>query len=381
LSEPRRTIDLVGPRKVWYALSLAVILPGLFFGFHRWSTSGEFLNRGIDFTGGALTQFQFERPFGSSADERVKIIEDARKLAQEQGVRARVEVEGDNFLTVDTPLSEEENLSFSGRLKTALDDGSLGQKYGISTVVKQESVGPVIGAELKKKAIYALIVGIALIIMYLSYRYDFKFAVCAIIALIHDVLVMVGAMAMTGMVVNSEFVAALLTMVGFSVHDTVVIFDRIRENSRLRKMEAFDRVVNGSLLQTMARSVNTVLTVLFMVVLLFLTGGASIHSFAFALLVGITSGAYSSIFNASQILVSWKGREVSVRQRVASSRMAEKKRLRGAPSPPAVEEEQPASTGAGYPYLPLPPAADGAGASFRNGHLQKKLGGKRRKRY
>ena len=266
-----------------------------------------------------------------------------------------------------------------------------GDRYGKPTVELDDLVGPVIGAELKTKAIYALIIGLGLIVLFVGYRYDFKFAICAIIALFHDVLVMLGAMAMSGMVVNSPFVAALLTVVGYSVNDTIVIFDRIRENTRLRKMDPFDRVVNDSLLQTMARSVNTGLTVLFVLAFLFFMGGPPIHSFAFALLVGITSGAYSSIFNASQVLVSWKGREVSARQRVAAAKAAERDRLRGVAAVPRAETaagvsgqggQQPAEESQTVaPASARPVTQKAAPTGRRSARPRKKAGGKRRKRF
>jgi preprotein translocase subunit SecF len=373
---------LVGSRKIWYAISLAVILAGMGFLAYRWSTTGRPLNYGIDFTGGALTQFAFPRPFGAGADERIGIIEEVRGVAAQLKVEATVEVEGNNIVTVRVPLSEEQNVPFSGELAQSLEQ-HFGDRYGKPEIVAQDVVGPTIGAELKRNAIYALIVGICLIIMYISYRYDFKFAICAIIALVHDVLVIVSAMAISDMPVNSEFVAVLLTVVGYSVHDTVVIFDRIRENVRLRKMDPFDRVVNDSLLQTMARSVNTVVTVLAVLCFLFFMGGTPIHSFSFALLVGITSGAYSSIFNASQILVSWKGREVSVRQRVSGARMADRGR-RAAPAPSATiptraNRPTEAST-ASAPDVPTVSESDATTAARRAVRPKKKMG-KRRKRF
>jgi len=385
LSQPRRNIDLVGSRKIWYAISLAVILPGMLFFFYRWSTRGEPLNFGVDFTGGTAISYKVERPFGSSA-ERIKVIEEVRDIAAKLGAKARVEVEGDNVLTVNTSLTEgEASATFATALTTALEE-HFSSTYGKVTAGQLKNIGPLIGSELKRKAVLALIVGLLLIVLYISSRYDFKFAICAIIALVHDVLVVVGVMAMSGMVVNSEFVAVLLTVVGFSVHDTVVIFDRIRENLRLRKMDPFHLVVNDSLWQTMARSVNTVLTVLFIVLLLFFRGGSAIHSFAFALLVGITTGAYSSIFNASQILVSWKGREVSVRQRVVAARAADRMKFRGG-APTAVnttrdrassgQEKATVPSGTADPEPGTKPSPVGA----RTDRPKKKVGGKRKKRF
>jgi preprotein translocase SecF subunit len=185
-------------------------------------------------------------------------------------------------------------------------------------VVDDTTVGPTIGSELVQRAFFAIGLAALAILIYLTLVFRkvpnaFRYGVCAIIALLHDVLVVVGIFAILGLLFGVEidalFVTAMLTVIGFSVHDTIVVFDRVRENIMKRRFERFEEVVNYSLVQTLARSINTSITVVLTLLALYLFGGASIHNFVLALLIGIISGTYSSIFNASMLLVIWENRE------------------------------------------------------------------------
>jgi preprotein translocase subunit SecF len=189
------------------------------------------------------------------------------------------------------------------------------------------TVGPVIGADLIRSSAILIIIGELFILLYLWYRFGFRFGTCAIVALLHDVVVVVGAFAIAGYFFGLEFdalfVTALLTIVGFSVHDTIVVFDRIRENRVRHAGEPFGAIVNHSILQTLGRSIITSLTVVVTLSALLLLGPPTIRTFTFALLIGIVSGTYSSIFNASQLLVVWyewdqkrRGREPGARAAV-----------------------------------------------------------------
>jgi preprotein translocase subunit SecF len=188
---------------------------------------------------------------------------------------------------------------------------ALEQKFGpIDDVLVETNVGPVVSAELVQQAILLIAFGAIGIMLWITFRFrDYRMGVTAIAALIHDVIVVVGIFAILGTVFRLQlealFVTAMLTVIGFSVHDTIVVFDRIRENRVRHAGEPFDQVVNHSILQTIGRSINTSLTVLLTLTALFLFGGSAIHSFVLALLIGITSGTYSSIFNASPLLVDW----------------------------------------------------------------------------
>jgi preprotein translocase SecF subunit len=193
-------------------------------------------------------------------------------------------------------------------IEELVDD--LEAEFGFSETRSLDTVGPLIGSELIRTSIVIIAVGELFILLYLWYRFGFRFGTSAIVALLHDVVVVVGAFAILGYFFGVEFdalfVTALLTIVGFSVHDTIVVFDRIRENRLRHAGEPFGAVVNHSILQTIGRSINTSLTVVVTLAALLLLGPATIQTFTLALLIGIVSGTYSSIFNASQILVSWE---------------------------------------------------------------------------
>jgi preprotein translocase subunit SecF len=187
----------------------------------------------------------------------------------------------------------------------------LEDRFGASETRSLDTVGPIIGTELIRSSIIIIAVGELFILLYLWYRFGFRFGTAAIVALLHDVIVVVGSFAILGYFFGIEFdalfVTAILTVVGFSVHDTIVVFDRIRENRLRHAGEPFGAIVNHSILQTIGRSINTSLTVIVTLSALLLLGPATIQTFTLALLIGIISGTYSSIFNASQILVAWDG--------------------------------------------------------------------------
>jgi preprotein translocase SecF subunit len=202
-------------------------------------------------------------------------------------------------------------------LEEALED-----RFGEGTVQSVTTVGPLIGSELVRSSIILIVVGEIAIMAYLAIRFGFRFGVAAIVALLHDVVVVVGIFAMLGALFGVEFdalfVTALLTIVGFSVHDTIVVFDRIRENRIRHAGEPFGAIVNHSILQTIGRSINTSLTVVVTLTALLLLGPVSIRTFTLALLIGIVSGTYSSIFNASQLLVAWHEWDAGRRARGAT---------------------------------------------------------------
>jgi len=284
---------------------------------------------------------------------------------------------GSSTLSVRVAFGPAEVQGVKDRIREALAR-ALGSEYGQPEEMGTESIGAVVGAELRNRAIWALIVGSILMVIYITIRYQFIFAIGAIAALLHDCLIMTGAVALSGLEVNGPFVAALLTIIGYSINDTVVIYDRIRENLRLRRTGSFEEIVNASLWQTMTRSVYTVLTVLFVLWAIFLFGGSTLHSFSFALLVGITSGAYSSIFNAPQLVVSMQ-------------------RLRGGPvrvartfrAPLATSASQPAGSPAPRASAPASdsgaPGAQGeegaAGPAPRPGKAKRRPAGKRKRRF
>jgi len=365
-----RKWDLVGHRSIWFAISLAVILTGMFF----WKTRG--LNYGIDFTGGGLVKYQLAERV--TPGEETETLAVARAAIKEVGVEGRLQIArepgGKDQLLVRTrvPAVEAER---AGEILDEQRSKILGSLEGALPGIEElgsELVTPVVSKELMKKAVWAVAWGCLFILFWIRFRYfDFKWAGSALLALVHDVLVLVGVFAITQREINSPFVAAALTVVGYSVHDTIVLFDRIRENLRLRKGDTFGETANISLLETMARSVNTVVTVLFVLVAVYVLGGVSLRDFTFALLVGITAGGYSSIFNAAQMLVVLKNREERAveRRRGAEGRPARAAARRAAASPargartravPRVPAEKPKEAAVGDQAVEGEAVAEGA---------------------
>ncbi|ABO50198.1 protein translocase subunit secF [Desulforamulus reducens MI-1] len=270
---------IIKKRKIYYIISLAIILIGMV------SLLTKGLNLGIDFTGGNIVELQFKK---SVTAESVRAVLAEYKLAD-----SKVQTSGENTYLIRTHAltQEESDKAFN----------AISEKLGGATVLRNELVGPVIGKELTRQAILALAIASVLMILYITWRFEFLQGISAIGALLHDVLVMVGMASLLQIEIDSTFVAAVLTIIGYSINDTIVIFDRIRENMRKSRKEDLADLVNKSLWQTMARSINTVLTVVFVLVALLLFGGSTIHNFVSLLLIGVISGAYSSIFNASPV--------------------------------------------------------------------------------
>ena len=284
-------MDIVGRRNWYFLLSLAIILPGivsmLVFGFRL----------GIDFQGGDQYNLAFKQPVQASA---------VQKEMDTFNVEAVVQQAGPNGVLVTTkPLGNAQETTIRADLTAKFPVDTSKSSYS--------SVGPTIAKELVVGAGGLIAIASILIVAYLSFRFNYKFAVCAVLALLHDVFLLTGVYSILGRVFNSPlgeintlFVTAALTVIGFSVHDTIVVFDRIRENLRQASRLTFEQNVNLSIIQSLARSLNTSMTVVFVLVALFLISPQSIKGFTLALLVGIVSGTYSSIFNASPLLVVWR---------------------------------------------------------------------------
>jgi preprotein translocase subunit SecF len=319
-----RKWDLVGPRLWWFAISLAIIVPGLI----SWTTKG--LNYGIDFTGGGLITYQLPQPI--AARDEVQTVGEVRSLLERAGIaRLEVQLSGTagrkDQIMVRTQATSNAEVTAQDRIVSQV----LQQRFPGTARLSIELVGATVSKDLIKRALTAILISSLMILVYISVRYQFKFAVCAIIALVHDLLVLAGSFALLQQEINSPFVAALLTVVGFSVHDTIVIFDRIRENIRLRKEPVFADLVNVSILETLTRSINTGLATQFTLIALYFLGGPTLREFVLAMIIGIAVGTYSSIFNASQILVVWKQREE--RGRPTPARVGPAPRTAPAPRP------------------------------------------------
>ena len=285
--------DIIGRRKIWYAISLILIIASLFFMVTRG------FNMGIDFTGGTIMDLRFEKAVNINDVRSVLNDYDLSNSTIQLSGDSSSSTEAQNVMIRTVDLEEQDRKE----VMSALSD-----KLGDYQVLREEKVGATMGTELIMNAIYATIISWILIIAYVSYRFEFKFGIAAVLGLIHNVLIVLGAFALTQRQVDSSFIAALLTIIGYSINDTIVIFDRIRENLKLhfRKNGDIVELVNVSIFQTMTRSIYTVCTVLFATFSLYFFGGDTTKDFAFAMLIGFFCGAYTSIFIASPLWVTFK---------------------------------------------------------------------------
>ena len=287
--------DIAGHRKIWFLLSLVLIIPG----FICMGVRG--FNFGIDFTGGTIIDLRFAQPV-TLTDVRSSLAKYGLDGSTIQLAGAESGVESSENVMIRT-VDLEEN-----QRKEVM--ASLTQDVGSYTVLREEKVGATIGGELITNAVLALVISWALIILYVAYRFEWRFGVSAVLALIHDINIVLAVFSLTQRQIDSSFIAALLTIVGYSINDTIVIFDRIRENLKLhfRRGGDVNELVNRSIYQTLTRSLYTVFTVLFTTFALYWFGGETTKDFAFALLVGFASGCYSSIFIASQLWIELRNR-------------------------------------------------------------------------
>lgn len=301
-------INIVGKRYLYFALSLLVIIPGLVaMGIH-WQKTGQPFALAIDFTGGTVLELKFAAPQTFQTDQIEALFTQLGLNANDVHIQPS---ENNTLLVIRTKeLDNETKVKVEAALKA---------KLGEFIENRAETVGPAVGREVTTTATYAVIAAATMILLYITIAFrklpkPFRYGVCAIIAMFHDVLVVIGMASIFalafGWEVDALFLTALLTVIGFSVHDTIVVFDRIRENlQRLRGLK-FEDVVNHSIIQTLDRSINTQLTVLFTLAALILFGGLTTRQFVLTLFIGILSGSYSSIFNASPLLVVWENGEI-----------------------------------------------------------------------
>jgi preprotein translocase subunit SecF len=351
--KPDINIDFVGRRKIAFAISLGLILIGMVALVYR---GGSLY--GIDFAGGTVVQLRFKNP-----TEVKKIRQGLKPLGLEKSAIQRFGGEGEQVYLVRTDISTSE----LGNLSQKVED-SLEKLYGKNgaEVERVEMVGPKVGKDLRQKALMAIYYAILFIAIYISGRFELKwmpalimagalilgvyvlrvagvsipmlilaalvitlaccwllklqFALGAVAALIHDVLITIGAFAITNKEFNLTVVAAILTIIGYSLNDTIIVFDRIRENLRKSRKQDFAELINSSINQTLSRTILTSGTTLIVITALFILGGGVIHDFAFALLVGVVVGTYSSIFVASPILIAWQTRFASPQVRTKGRR-------------------------------------------------------------
>jgi len=303
--KPDTNIDFLKYRGMALGFSGLLILVSL---LSLWVKGGP--NYGIDFAGGILLQFKFhEQVETSDLRDALRELDLGQVVVQDFGQR-----EVREFL-VRVEKRETDLQALQHTIEEALKN-----RFGAQSLElrRTELVGPKVGEELRKKGVYAMIYAIVGILIYITWRFEFRFAVGAIIALVHDTLITIGVFSVMNKEIDLPIVAAVLTIIGYSINDTIVVFDRIRENMRRIRRQSIERVINESINETLSRTLLTSLTTLIVVAALFVLGGAVIHNFAFALIVGIAVGTYSSIYIASPVVVYWE----AIRSRSARKRMA-----------------------------------------------------------
>lgn len=272
-------MDFIGKRKIWYALSLIVLL--ICVG----SIIVQGLNFGVDFRGGTLLHLKFE-------NKKISVEQLREGLQEFDLANSQIQKSEDGFVLKTAELAQEKQ-------EKVLE--SLEKKLGKFEVLRSEKVGPVIGKELRTAGLLALLIASILQIIYISFRFEFRFGLAAILALLHDVLITTGFFSLMQYEVDVTFIAAILTIIGYSINDTIVIFDRIRENLKFKRKEELAELTNKSINQSIVRSLSTSVAVIFVLVALIVLGGETTKYFSLAMLVGVIAGTYSSIFIASSL--------------------------------------------------------------------------------
>lgn len=299
-------INFIGARKQAIFISCGLIVVGLIFILLH----GGF-NQSIDFTGGSLVEIRLDQPVA---------LQDVRDIVEQAGFSgAEVTTFGAPEEILIKVKRIGEAAEASERINEALSANLTGRTIDIRRI---ETVGPKIGGELRTAAFWAIIYSLIGIIVYISWRFEFRFAIAAIIALIHDVMITLGFFSVTNREISLAVIAAILTIVGYSLNDTIVLFDRIRENLKARRRENYEQLVNSSINEVLSRTIITSVTTLLVVLCLAILGGEVIRDFALTLVVGILVGTYSSIYIASPVLIVWQA------QRSKSKAKAKTKKLK-----------------------------------------------------
>jgi len=279
----KKKFDFIKNRKMAYIISVVIILVGLI------SIIFQGFNLGIDFAGGSLLQIRF--------DKSVSTTEVRNVLSEFNLSQSTIQNLSENEFVIRTEkINSEQRKEILSAFKENLTD---------LEVLRVETVGPVIGENLKKLAIYALLFAFIGIILYITMRFEFKFSIVSILALTHDCLIVLGIFSLLQKEITISIIAAVLTIVGYSLNNTIVILDRLRENIKFKTREPFENLINISINQSLSRTINTALTTIIPILTLYFFGGNILSDFALALFIGMIAGTYSSIFIASPLLVEW----------------------------------------------------------------------------
>lgn len=282
--------DIVGKRNLWFAFSGLLIAGTIGWSLRYWPQP---LNLGIDFTGGTdvLVSVPALAQQGSNEVGRARFLQEFRRALAPVGLAGSVlQLVDDTQVSLRSHFLSEEKRN---QMLAAID-----QAFPGSEILEADTIGPTIGAQLRSSSLWIVALSSAAVLIYLTFRFEFVFGLAAIVATLHDALITLGISSVMRVEVDTAFVAAILTIIGYSVNDTIVLFDRVRERLRDQYQGSLQDLLNQSIRQTLGRTINTVLTVLFMVGALFIFGGSTIHDFAFVMLVGVSIGTYSSIFIA-----------------------------------------------------------------------------------
>jgi preprotein translocase SecF subunit len=309
-------VNFIGIRRKAFILSSGLVLAGIISLFLHGGP-----RYGIDFTGGSLIQVHFEKPI--STDELRYTLS---RIGMEGAMIQQFGSVSTDFLIRTQGTFEEMSSHESANPLTEAAEGETDQSKEVSGIGeliqkgfsedypdnsfrfdREEMVGPRISKALLGRAIWILLLGMGVILIYVSFRFTFRFGIAAVIALFHDVMITLGVFSVMDKEITIPIIAAFLTIVGYSINDSIVVSDRIRENLRLMRKESFSTLVNSSIIQTLSRTVITGVTTIIVLIILFFFGGEVIHDFAIALLVGVIVGTYSSIFVVAPIVVEWEG--------------------------------------------------------------------------
>jgi len=289
---PETKIDFIGKRKIFYIISAVIIIGGLLI----FASRGE-SNYGVDFSGGTLQQFVFDKPIK---------IDDVRNGLKEIGLGSASIQQYGNPKELIVRTQEDTTKELREIFTSKFKDNSF-------NVLRVETVGPAVGKSLKQNAVASLLLGLAGILVYVMIRFNLKYAVAGVVGILHDVLIAIVALALTHRQFDLTVVAALLTIAGYSINDTIVIYDRIREDLRLVKKGSFTDIVNLSINQTLGRTVLTTAVTMLVVMALLFFGGEVLNDFAFCLFVGFLSGVYSTIYISSPLIISWHKKFIAKR--------------------------------------------------------------------
>ncbi len=302
-------LHLIKLERLWWSISALIILGGIIAMIISYSTFQAPLRPGLDFIGGTRLQLQLACGVEDSCEQAIDVGEVRNILTEKELGNSTIQVLEGTILSIRTKnLDVDERTQLQQELNEKIGDFD-------PETIQIDTVGPTIGKELFESGVLALLVSFFGIIVYLSVRFKFDYALFAIVALLHDVLITAGVFAVLGLVagveVDSLFLVALLTIIGFSVNDTVVIYDRIRENTDKYIEElSINEIVENSVNQSLTRSINTTITTLLPLIGIFLFGGETLKYFSLALILGFIAGSYSSIFIASTLLAWWRNRQV-----------------------------------------------------------------------